>query len=195
MQTQPQTETVSPVTGDEFQQLIDRDTASQPALCACPELAELLDRPLITRPRPQCPEDCGIKVDRLLQVRNHILTFPHKFQMSFWAKVFKTMTGYKGSPWLNSECGTTACIGGWAHFLFVGETEQEFRFLNNSSPDVEELLGIHSGAKLFFHSDWPREFREPYEQSTSAREAAEAAANAIDDYIVNCGRGKWADTK
>ena len=99
----------------------------------------------------------GLNIERLTILRDHIAQLPpSRFNMETWASTPGTDRG----PFditagdVKHDCGTCACIGGWADALFQPEDAPI-----NSLPrhSTEELLGLtaEQGDELFSPArDW-----------------------------------------
>lgn len=87
--------------------------------------------------------------DRVIQLRDFLATLPPKrFDMNDWMDYPGWDWTEKGEPPITTlhNCGTTACIGGWANVLFFpNKGEVAWR-------DVGTLLGLtyHQADSLFF---------------------------------------------
>src|SRR6185369_5102243 len=99
-------------------------------------------------------------VEKLLQVKQHILVEPNRLCMMDWVRKGRGLHDYKnglsaysGKVALNPPCGTAACIGGWVCIL-NGSAE------NAGPAKAIECLGLSSLRHfddfddLFFTSHW-----------------------------------------
>jgi|SRR5882757_256323 len=125
-----------------------------------------------------------MNVELLQKVKDHILAEPAKFDVNLFE--------------CNHPCGTTRCIGGWAHFLHNPTDPIAGPHFH---PDTREFiypgqyaLGLTSteAERLFMITDWPEEFRSyPEDDDGYAGESyatPEQAAARIDHFIATEGR-------
>jgi hypothetical protein len=125
-----------------------------------------------------------INTELLARVRAHILEEPRRFRMERYVAT----PGYYDLPAEQSPpCGTVACIAGWAVAITDG--------LNSiTGPDAYgkiegralELLGLEESS-LFYHTCWPDEFCDRYENARTPQERAEVAADYI-NHIIETGK-------
>lgn len=128
-----------------------------------------------------------MNVKLLEQVKGAILKHPENFDMELYA--YGTVVADKQAP---PECGTTACIAGWAIAIHDGVVEepqsigQEMKIWQRA----EEVLDLDSeqGRTLFHVSKWPEVFRRGYKCAESDADMAQIAAERIDRFIVSNGR-------
>lgn len=94
-----------------------------------------MNKPL---PIPAIPT---LNIALLLRVADTIAKYPHAFDMCTW------------------DCGTTACIAGWALRL-SGTRHGMFTGTLISSKDAARLLGLsmRDAEQLFFRINWPSPF-------------------------------------
>lgn len=101
----------------------------------------------------------------LLKVKDRILREPENFAMRSW------------------QCGTTACIGGWACLL-----SSKFAMYRGDDYETDAIaaLGIteDDAGKLFFVDHWPEDLRRKYWHATSKKEEAQVAAERIDRFLA-----------
>lgn len=132
----------------------------------------------------------GPKGARLLRkVAKHILAEPKRFAMSWWYG-----EGTPGQPLTQGffterhisklivpECGTVACIAGWAVLLTDGNNGYQ------SGADIHrraiELLGDAAEDALFGTLTWPTRFAERYHHAKTRRGKATAAVDRIEHFI------------
>jgi len=127
---------------------------------------------------------------KLLQkVKAAILKEPKQFVMGNW---------YKERPDSDMEydtipnCGTAACIGGWAVAIAAGVNPRE---ASNIDVDIEcqaiKLLGFEKALpfkndltdSLFYTDTWPLEMRRAWETTPTTTGRAKLAARRIDQFI------------
>lgn len=119
----------------------------------------------------------------LKQIKAAILKEPKQFVMSDW------FTKYM--DWTIPNCGTAACIGGWAIALAnkVNPEEAKEIFLReeNNEQTPEKLLKLtgEQEDKLFYHSNWPERFQ--FKSTDGALARAKKAAKRIDHFIETEG--------
>lgn len=121
-----------------------------------------------------------MNIPLLRKVQSAILAEPEKFDMSaFFRKAEKP------------ECGTTACIGGWA--IALSKNRMPSISMDNSSTNddrAERLLGLscEQGWTLLYDRWWPEPFRKQYKKAQTAKQRAEIAAKRIGHFIATEGR-------
>lgn len=146
----------------------------------------------------------------LLKVKEQILREPKQFLMEDW---FTNQDGldhsYNGdrpdgdlikAPYIIPNCGTAACIAGWALSLAVGtnpkDTSRHFSYYNESREASSRLdIDKETGKKLFFFSLWPRlelglletDTDTTFTQNYTPEQRAEIAARRIDLFIESNG--------
>jgi hypothetical protein len=87
------------------------------------------------------------------------------------------------------NCGTAACIGGWAITLKLGVTPNEAQYRRTIGEPIWRLaadaldLPYTLAYRLFYTGEWPREFDEAYYAANSAEEKARVAVARIDHFI------------
>lgn len=139
-----------------------------------------------------------MNIKLLKKIRREILRRPKQFNMNYW---------FRYSPKEISHCGTSACIAGWA-LTFGQKTtkpidaakslESEFgtafifqlgRWNANITKQAEELLELTElqAQKLFFHTEWPENFKKAYIHGKTSTARAKAAAARIDHFIATEG--------
>ena len=131
-----------------------------------------------------------MNVELLLKIKGQILKEPKQFQMGQWfAKSLDDKTN--DIP----NCGTAACIGGWAMTIDRGmnpkETDECFEV--DFATKARNLLGLRysQGLNLFILNNWPENFRNTYLEAVKASnliEAARIAAKRIDHFIDTNGK-------
>lgn len=109
----------------------------------------------------------AINVENVRRVRDHIATLnPKQFNMSAWR-------------WPQQECGTAACIGGWAEAVLFPDDPDDV-----GSTDLRDALGIREEqwVPLFAPPGWSLRVASPYSQ---------AAAVAVLDHLIETGEVDW----
>lgn len=131
-----------------------------------------------------------MNIDLLYDVQQSILDDPEQFDMSSWFG--------------ESECGTTACIAGWAVSIHYDNPIEKndrrpgswmIHFINRHTESTvffedvaSDVLGIDDGPDtLFLIANWPDSYHNQYHQARrdeNPRRAAHVAAHYI-SYWVN----------
>lgn len=130
----------------------------------------------------------GAPARLLRRVAKHILAEPKRFAMSWWHA-----TGESGKPLTNGmfdeenipqlivpECGTVACIAGWAVVLNDGNGNYSAEEIHKRA---KELLGDQADDKLFGTCNWPNGLGRRYDHSKTRKGKATVAAARINHYI------------
>lgn len=120
-----------------------------------------------------------MNIPLLRKVQNAILLNPMAFDMIDW----RTDSDY-------SPCGSTACICGWAAVLADGKRKPA-EISRSRACDGTKDLDIRGTSKLFYASDWPKEFYRAYAEARRVKNheaAALIAAARIDHFIETEGR-------
>lgn len=144
-----------------------------------------------------------MNVKRLRKIQKQILAEPDQFCMAEWLD---------SNP--ASSCGTTACIAGWACWLFDPQYRKKYREIeklrqkNEIIPDsaitdleweydyrehAKDILSIDDdqlAETLFFVNDWTTNFRNLYIAANTSKGKAFVASNYIDYFIE-----KYRNTK
>lgn len=114
----------------------------------------------------------------LLKIKEHILAEPKRLIMDDVA--FRGRPGERvydgGISFEIADCGTAACIAGWACLL------------SDERPSLwygERLLRLNYPEKhyLFFASSWPTKFYHRWRNANTPQERAVIAAERIDHFI------------
>ncbi len=140
-----------------------------------------------------------VGVERLNQIKAHILSDVDGFNMGCWLRV-----GEKRE----NGCGTTACIAGWLCYLNKAEAIKAYELEYKKDPEPDEpptrlrdiyygeaadflLFGKVSAAthELFYSDEWPDELSEAYDEAyytypEDRQGMANAAVRAIDAFIA-----------
>ena len=119
-----------------------------------------------------------INTNLLLQVRDCILARPEHFDM--------------GSYVDRTDCGTTACIAGWAVSLSRGRTPMSDTYLIDSlstgwSAQALLRLSARQAYTLFHVNGWPIYWNLAYDSADGDARAA-VAAGFINHFIATEGR-------
>lgn len=130
-----------------------------------------------------------LNVRLLNRVKRQILKEPKQFQMDSY---FDTAGHYSDTADKIPNCGTAACIAGWALALDKGITPEQakgkvlnYRTLTGERAD--RILGARgAGWKLFNDCAWPESFRDEWRRLTKLKQwkrRAKVAAARIDHFI------------
>ena len=90
----------------------------------------------------------------------------------------------------DSECGTICCGAGWAVWV---DSPARYKYLLRRrrahwSSEANKILGIKSGDKLFYSSDyWPDKYRMAYRRANTPKQRARAMADRWNHYIATDG--------
>jgi len=121
-----------------------------------------------------------MNIERLTTLRDTLVALdPSRFNMKFWARDFETSNPIYSVSALEHNCGTAACIGGWAEALF----DPDRKFHHNGVAHAGELLGLDADVaeRLFFPRD-----------DDHAWGATSAQAAKVVDHLINTGRVEWS---
>jgi hypothetical protein len=131
-----------------------------------------------------------MKVELLQLVKEQILKEPEQFDMMMW---FQTAPSLRRPV---PNCGTAACIGGWAMAISQGISPREadnMRVFKQS--DASRVLGLSlaEGTRLFHVMAWPIDFKSAFIQEEDntlegLQARARIAAARIDHFIATNGR-------
>lgn len=132
-----------------------------------------------------------MNIELLLKVKEQILREPRQFNMEHY--FFTYEEGYE--PDTEEEkipnCGTAACIAGWAIAIAYQQNPREANQNLNSyaGPIARDLLELHymQSERLFHTCDWPKRFKDEYFSANTNQERAEVAARRIDHFIATKG--------
>jgi hypothetical protein len=138
-----------------------------------------------------------MNVELLRKVKEHILEEPRRLIMNSWRVLAngmdKSSLARKAGP--NSfrgdggevvefaNCGTAACISGWACIITGQKRVRDFKSRGRKILDLNE----HQAERLFLPDSWPNEFYRAYEHANSQKERAKIAAARIDHFIATKG--------
>lgn len=117
-----------------------------------------------------------MNVELLRRIKVHILEEPKRLYMGFWR--ISNRDFFK-DPDRMPECGTVACIGGWAEVL-------SGNFDNN--PEATLDITQEQASRLFYESHWPAQFRDWDNRGDGSEKTAHRAADRIEHFIATEGR-------
>jgi len=130
-----------------------------------------------------------MNVKLLRKIQEHILAEPRRFRMSGYSFVSAPGTIVGPSEYCGDirqvvpECGTMACIAGWATGLDGGDIANAGADTGAQHLQLPELVAD----RLFFMSQWPEKFSEAYRSATTVAAKAQIAAERIDHFIATEG--------
>jgi hypothetical protein len=122
----------------------------------------------------------------LRRIQKKILAEPSQFIMRWW---FTTEHIESNRPIKN--CGTAACIGGWAVTLSDYKNPEQARESTcNSGVGASGILKLNSeqGTRLFCYDIWPQKFQKMDFQKEGTMRFARNAARRIDHFIKTGGQ-------
>lgn len=133
-----------------------------------------------------------MNVELLNKVKDHILAKPERFAMARWHMNWPPGTivhisNIEGKKRKMPDCGTIACIAGWACELGDPKNIVTGTYLERA----EALLGLdfEESRELFWTDGWSRYFRKLWEHTRSTRKHAEIAGRVIDRFITKHAKG------
>ena len=123
-----------------------------------------------------------MRIDRLREVKRHILNEPLGYSQNEWCLTNHILIAdIDGKV---PKCGTRACIGGRAALLFAPGRDVY-------KVDSKKLLGITfaQGNRLFSVSgSWPEPYATQYAKANTPAERARIAVNRIEKFIRTKGK-------
>lgn len=125
-----------------------------------------------------------LNVENLTRLRDTILAVPDQFDMEHWARDASGNSTTRDQL-LAHNCGTAACIGGWASVIFFQESADPDPVMV-SEYEVAEVLGIEDwqADQMFFPARRTPDGNCPY-QTTNVQ-----AARVI-DHLIETGEVDW----
>jgi len=133
----------------------------------------------------------SLNVRLLRRVRTQILKEPKQFIMATYF-TSKPESYSSEIPREVPNCGTTACIGGWA--LSLAKDRQPSTFgegIFGTADAAAEVLGLGDTAgDLFCTSNWPHQYRNRWFDTEDLDARARIAAERIDAFIKQHQRKK-----
>lgn len=120
-----------------------------------------------------------MNTDLLLKVKEQILREPKQFIMSHY---FQDANQFGDTP---PNCGTAACIAGWALSIAGNVTPKEEARRGSYHLRARTLLDLDydHAEELFDTAYWPTTFRSRYCNASTQEELAQIAADRIDAFI------------
>lgn len=117
-----------------------------------------------------------MNVRLLRRIQKQIAKEPKQFDMGFWFE--------RKLPWKIPNCGTAACIGGWAVALHNKVTPENARKCRRLEPQEILELDYDQAGRLFYKQHWPDKFLENLKSPTAS---AKQAVARIDHFIKTKG--------
>lgn len=136
-----------------------------------------------------------LNVRLLRRIQRKILAEPAQFQMG---QYFATEVNGIDLPREKiPNCGTAACIAGWAVALSEHRKPSRYiRLIERNSTTIKKAckaLGINNDptrvSRLFIHSFWPSNLYARWYRAITLKQRAKVAVAAIDQFIKD--DGKW----
>lgn len=130
----------------------------------------------------------------LEQIKMAIEAEPAQFVMARWFSGPRTIADNYDLPRKIPNCGTAACIAGWAYSIRAERTPAEARDLVMGSAvplvGAERLLAVspRQFSRLCHVSGWPEHFREGWMKEATLEGRARIACDRIDWFIATDGR-------
>ena len=126
----------------------------------------------------------ALNVKLLRKIKRHILAKPRRLHMSWWAvhkdEEGSTYNGDSGRREKFEECGTAACIAGWACILSGIERPTTDDVVN----ETPKILGLDfSDLNPLFHTSRWGDLGIAYDTAKTPKKRAEIAAKRIDQFI------------
>ncbi len=123
-----------------------------------------------------------MNIERMRAVQKAILAEPEHFDMEEFFK--------------ESDCGTFACIAGFAVAVERRQLVAKFNLKNfyvsgktTSEYAIEFLeLDYKESGYLFHDMGWPQQFRDRYRKAITAKERAQIAVDRIEHFIKTDGK-------
>lgn len=132
-----------------------------------------------------------MNVKLLRKVKRHILEEPKRLDMNTFVSRRMSWRPEEERP----ECGTVACVAGWAVLLDrIDKGKGLPRRVDNSfymrvALNAGALLGLsyEESNRLFMFSGWPKELDHAYYAATTPRQRARVTARRIELFIKTKG--------
>jgi hypothetical protein len=133
-----------------------------------------------------------MNVKLLRKIQKHILAEPARYEQNAIITIGAPGAMCVAANRLYPQCGTIACIGGWAILLTAKRRLKTSRYSLNYLT-LGKLLGVKKSqiAKLVSYTDyateWPDHFADKYNQAETPKARARIAAQRIDHFIKTKG--------
>lgn len=126
-----------------------------------------------------------LNVPLLRQVQAMIRKYPQNLDMNEWSDGLIVADKHTAP-----DCGTTACIAGWALALRDGSFSQSLLGLVSVADQAMEILGCDSN--LFYIHMWEASFRDAYCEAYKEKDSAKMASVTCDyiDYYIEKHTGQ-----
>jgi len=132
----------------------------------------------------QSKESEVLNTELLRKVRDQIEREPRQFCMSHFYATAEDIDDDIATEIPN--CGTAACIAGWAFALSKYLNPKDAGGLVNS-PEFRARdllgLGLKGYTNLFYSDDWPDEFRVDFSEAATPEARAAVAVRLLDEII------------
>lgn len=128
-----------------------------------------------------------MNVKLLRRIKKHILEEPKRLIMGDWlvkGEPGQFFTGDGNHAQKFANCGTAACIAGWACIL-TKQSVAPGQWLRDLGAQV---LGIEPYGGLLEVSEWPQPFQHEYIDAKTPKKRARIAAERIDHFIATKGK-------
>lgn len=129
-----------------------------------------------------------VNIELLQRVKAKILEEPLQFAMEdfFTQEIF----GFDAPREEIPNCGTAACIAGWAFALDVGKKPESLRARGYSTREARIRLDLTQtqAGRLFLLIRWPNVYSSRYITAKTPQEQAQIAAERIEHFIETEGR-------
>jgi len=127
-------------------------------------------------------------IKMLREIKRRILAEPRQFDLHSW---------FFHDPEAIPNCGTSACIAGWAITIAHNTNPEKASELIDAKGgpkdpflEGEQALGITDiqGYRLFLHENWPAPFDDQYQRYVRPLNKAKVACARIDHFIKTNGQ-------
>lgn len=118
----------------------------------------------------------------LLQVKDAILAETEHFDMGYW---FRDHMHRDRALQTLTQCGTTACIAGWAVYIGI-DNVRTVRWIEYKAKALLDLSKCQA-SRLFYVANWPLQYYSAYHDATSDLQRAVVAAQRIEHFIATNG--------
>lgn len=144
-------------------------------------------------------EKIKINIRLLRSIQRAILKEPKQFQMDAWFATQDTDPSWydPDMPAKIPNCGTAACIGGWAIALTLKKNPDKARSYTDRRTmgtfnRAQKVLGLEGNmaSRLFIEDNWPDPYKKLYNRYTEKKQwkrRAQVAVRRIDHFIKTKG--------
>lgn len=129
-----------------------------------------------------------LNVKLLRKIQRHITEEPRRFVMSNWMRrgspgaIITDFASQQPIP----DCGTAACIGGWALLLSGEDYNSAIINTEGKATKILGIEGLEAPGRLFGVSQWGK-FKKRFEKARRPETRAKIACERIDHYIATKG--------